>query len=208
MTDLNDQEREVLEAAYKTWCGGDTDVPRLEREAFEDGYEAAIAAREGNERPQREKPGSSYHNPIHVSNEEIAQRMAAREEPRFDQVTISREEFEQIRRAQGFALFVSALDRPSAASTRRKITLERLIEKAKDTLAGTDAILEDTERPDERLRGALMSVGRAYHDMAHKNLSAGVAKHTHDAHESIDSFDICPEVMCVNVHRLLRDTEQ
>ena len=52
------------------------------------------------------------------------------------------------------------------------------------------AARKDTERPDERLRGALRSVSRCYHDMAH----------TPD-----DVFDDCGEVMCVSVRQLLRD---
>ena len=51
----------------------------------------------------------------------------------------------------------------------------------------------DTERPEERLRGALNAVCRAYHDMAHTPSR---------------SYDHCIEVMCANVRQLLRDTER
>ena len=86
------------------------------------------------------KPSESEIARVAVHAADLARgALAARDEPqpeiRFDQITLDREEFEQIRRAQGFALFVAALDRPFAANVRRKITLERLIEKAKDALA-------------------------------------------------------------------------
>jgi rubrerythrin len=69
---------------------------------------------------------------------------------RLDQVVLDREEWEQNNRAHSFALFVAALDKPIAASVRRTITLERLIEKAKEALIGSSAAAcEDTERPDE-----------------------------------------------------------
>jgi hypothetical protein len=72
--------------------------------------------------------------------------LAAREEPRFDQVVLDREEFERIRRAEGFTLYVRALGTPIGAEQRRnyQITVEWLIEKAGDVLAAR----EDTERPD------------------------------------------------------------
>jgi hypothetical protein len=55
------------------------------------------------------------------------------------------------------------------------------------------AARENTERPEERLRGALNAVCRAYHDMAHTPSR---------------SYDHCIEVMCANVRQLLRDTER
>jgi hypothetical protein len=57
--------------------------------------------------------------------------LAAREEPHFDEVIISREEYEQIRHARGFVGFVAALEKAQAALSL--------------------ATREDTERPREWL---------------------------------------------------------
>jgi hypothetical protein len=57
---------------------------------------------------------------------------------RFDEVVLDRGEFEQGRRAQGFALFVAALGRPMGSKQRQRITLERLIEKANEALGSSD----------------------------------------------------------------------
>ena len=70
------------------------------------------------------------------------------------------------------------------------VTLGELIESYSNPPV---AAREDTERPDERLRGALNAVCRAYHDMAHTPSR---------------SYDHCIEVMCANVRQLLRDTER
>jgi hypothetical protein len=119
MTNPNDQEREALEAAWEQ-RGVPPDVPgsvwRV-GQALRDEFEAGYLA-----------------------------ALAAREEPHFDEVIISREEYEQIRHARGFVGFVAALGDPRNAGTRQQITLTKLIEKAQAALSL--AAREDTERPD------------------------------------------------------------
>ena len=196
------QEREALNAAWNRCVEGRVrpfpsgDAGFWFHAGFEACYEAALAARE---EPQKgaivdELIGAGREDaerPDHITTELDDQGRPTRMVVAAREDTEPKSKLDQSRAERRAVWHPEDTERPTI---RQHEELQRAYEEALGRANRAEKSLrEDAERPDERLRGALNAVCRAYHDMAHTPSR---------------SYDHCIEVMCANVRQLLRDTEQ
>jgi hypothetical protein len=112
-----------------------------------------------------------------------------REHGRIDEVVLSREEFEQIRRAHG-------LDKPIATKVRREITLERLIEKA-DAVAARGTWASPARAAELRA----MKDGQEHESEAHPMRAHDEVERLREALELIASCDAVVDRDVVSIAR-------